>query len=512
MGELKKALVRNTVFNVAGYFWTLALGFITTPILIHFIGLEFYGIYVLFGAAMGWLWMLDLGISSAATRFLSRHAAAGDERRFAECLSTTLWVKWIVGLIVLTAALPWAGSIARTFDVQHAAQAGRALQIMAVMYAVTNISSAYNAALAARQRMDIPSKLGIGISIPATAAALAALALGWGLPGFLMVNLCLSITYLVIARTTYRRISNGAIKTSRRFSGREIRGLTTLSARLSICRLIDTFLASADRLALAGNPTYVSLYQLGATVTGRIREFTALVVSASLPAAADLHARGDWAGLDQIFQRGTKYLFLIGFPLTLFAAIFAEEIMMFWLGGRLPQSAVVLRILAAGHFLNVLGAMAASLGAAADRVDLQIRASLAAVVAALAVFFAWGRHHGLAGIASSISTGYAILGITQVISVLAAMRGKLRFPMGEILGRPLAAAIFSATLAGIPAKWISNSYGCASNRVNAALFIGITASAASLLFWAGLKTFKVLDHRDMEAIRMVFRKAPPEAT
>ncbi len=510
MGNLKRNLIRNTAFYAVSYFWTLVLGFLFTPILVHYVGLKTYGLYILFGSALGWLWILDLGISSAATRFMSRYAAEGNEDRFADCLSTTLVVKALAGIVIAGSILIAAGPVARWLEAPDAAGAGRVLQLMGLTYVVTNISSAYNAALAARQRMDIPSRLGLALSVPGTAAAVAALALSWGLAGFLAANLAVALVYLVLARQAMGRVAPAAGMSPRRFSGRELRELLSFSRKQAVNRLTDIFLASADRLALGSNLQSVSLYQLGATVGWRIRDVTALTVSASLPVATDLHARGDWAGMDQIFRRGTKYLMLLGLPLMLFAAIFAEEVLMFWMGGDLPSSAAVLRILAGGYFLNVLAAMAASAGAAAIRPGLQARSSLAAVAAGLVAYFSWGRLHGLPGLAMSVSIGYGVLGLATIVSVCVALRGRLSLPLGEVLARPLAATVLATMLVGIPSKWLSITREWAWDRASAAIFVGCAAAAAMAAYAAALRLFKALDGRDWDAIKSVFRKdAPP---
>jgi O-antigen/teichoic acid export membrane protein len=509
MGDLKRSLVRNTFFNALGYCWTLLIGFLVTPILIHFIGLKTYGLYILYGSILAWLWILDLGLSTAATRSLSHHAADGKEDLFWECLNTTITIKLAVGLFIAGSAFLGSDLLSNLPGMNTLPGTGPVLRIMALSYAISNFSQAYTAALAARQRMDIPNRLGMFISIPATAVSVTALALGMGLEGFLAVNLAASTLYLALARSTLRRISPSPTIPTPFFSRLEFRELLGFSWKQSFNRMADTFLTSADRLILGSDFTAISRYQLGATIGWRIREFTATSISAAFPAATDLFAREDWTGLNQMFRRGTKFLSLLAFPPMLFATIFAEEILTFWLGGLPPDSALVLRLLAIGYFVNVLAALSATVAAAADRLDLHVRSSAASVVAVVILYGLMGRHHGLPGLAASVSAGFALLGILLIVQVCVHFRGRLALPVQETICRPLAATLLAAAPATILGKWYTLSQGCPETRPRSGVFLAIIGVIAAILFPLCLKWLRVLEDQDRELIRSIFRRAIP---
>lgn len=508
MADLKRSLIRNTLFNVLGYCWTMVLGFLVTPVLIHFTGLRDYGLYILLGTLLSWIWILDLGLSTAATRFLSIYASSGEERRYSKCLSTTIVVKSIVGLAISALVLVATGPISRLMGFTDPAHDNLILQIMTLTHAISNLSQALNAGLAARQRMDIPNRIGLALSIPITAMSVLTLVFGWGLPGFLAANLISSLIYLALSWRSLIKYCPHGNAPSFRFSLDEWRQMLSFSKKQTINRLADSILATADRLALGNQLQAVSLYQLGATIVGRIREFTALTVSAAIPAGADLYAREDWAGMNQLFQRGTKYLLLLGLPLMTYAALFAEEVLTLWIGNPLPESAWIIRLLAPGYTLNVVAAMAASVAAAANRPDLQVRSSLLALTAALTVYLSWGFSRGMTGVAVSISAGYAVLGLAMLASLHHAMRGRLMpLPWKALL--PTLVSLIAAVLAvGAPAKWFSLASGWVHNRGRGAVFIAITAAAASFAYVVCLKFTKALDEQDVKDLKTVFHKEP----
>jgi O-antigen/teichoic acid export membrane protein len=193
----------------------------------------------------------------------------------------------------------------------------------------------------------------------------------------------------------------------------------------------------------------------------------------------------------------------------LFAGFFAEEILLLWVGKAFPGSPSVLRILLVGGFLNVVAAMAATLGAAANRMDIQERMSLLAVAVLVAMYLVWGRMHGVIGVATSISLAYATLGLGQILGVRAALEGQVVFPLRTLFGRPIAATLLAA-LVGIPAKWLALERLELRTRPAALVFVTGTGLVALLAYAISLRCLRVLDRQDLDLLRSFFRIAPRE--
>jgi O-antigen/teichoic acid export membrane protein len=510
MNLLKRRLLRNTFFNVIGHVWTLLLSLVLTPILISYLGLPDYGLYIVVSSILSWSWILDLGVSTAAVRFLSDHAARGDEDRFSECLSAAMLIK--IGAAVAIAAIGVFGGgwLARLLDFPDPSVTRRVWLLLCLTSAISNISLLWNAVLAARHRMDLAVRIGLALSLPSAAAVVATVASGGGLQGFLLVNLMVTVLYFLLAGGAALRAGAWKGAASFRPSRRSFSELGSFSRQQTVARLAETILATGDRLALRRNLPSVSVYQVGATVAARLRDAVALLVSAGMPAATDLYARQDWKGVEKILQRGTKYLVLVGFPLMLFAGLFAEEILVLWVGNAFVESALVLRILLAGYFLNVVAAMAATVGAAANRMDIQQRMSLMAVAVLAAAYFGWGRFHGLIGVAASISLAYAALGVGQILGMRAVLEGRVVFAVASLFGRPIAATL-SAALVGIPAKWLALERLEVRTRPIAGLFVAGTALLAMAAYAVALRCLRVLDREDIDLLKSFFRSMPEDA-
>src|SRR5438045_9254939 len=99
----------------------------------------------------------------------------------------------------------------------------------------------------------------------------------------------------------------------------------------------------------------IACYQFGAIIVNYLAGAVAVMSSGVLSAVSDLAARGDLERVRVVFLRGTKYHALAAFGLIGFSALFARELLVFWMGRPLPDSVVVLRVMAVGAAAAAIG-------------------------------------------------------------------------------------------------------------------------------------------------------------
>ncbi|MFZ8832393.1 MAG: lipopolysaccharide biosynthesis protein [Thermodesulfobacteriaceae bacterium] len=73
-----KSNFKNAVYNAIGFIFPVAVGLITTPYIVHKLGTEIYGIYVLAISLAGMLSFLDLGFGQGIIKFVSHYKAKND--------------------------------------------------------------------------------------------------------------------------------------------------------------------------------------------------------------------------------------------------------------------------------------------------------------------------------------------------------------------------------------------------------------------------------------------------
>ena len=78
----KVQAVKNVGSSWVGLGVTIAVGILLSPYIIHHLGDEAYGIWVLVFSLTGYYGLFDLGIRSSIIRFVSKYRALDDQRKY----------------------------------------------------------------------------------------------------------------------------------------------------------------------------------------------------------------------------------------------------------------------------------------------------------------------------------------------------------------------------------------------------------------------------------------------
>ena len=79
--EIKKKLIQNTSVNYLSNFINMGLGFVLFPFIIHRVGSELFGIYLLIITLSGYLTIMEGGVGTTTVKYISQHLAKGEKKR-----------------------------------------------------------------------------------------------------------------------------------------------------------------------------------------------------------------------------------------------------------------------------------------------------------------------------------------------------------------------------------------------------------------------------------------------
>src|SRR5919201_3742958 len=92
-------LGRNLIYSGVSQLWSLAVVIITVPILVHYLGTEAYGLFVLATLLLGYTAFLDLGLTPSVVRSLAAHHLEGDDPALEALIGTALTLLLALGLL-----------------------------------------------------------------------------------------------------------------------------------------------------------------------------------------------------------------------------------------------------------------------------------------------------------------------------------------------------------------------------------------------------------------------------
>jgi O-antigen/teichoic acid export membrane protein len=92
-------VTNNSLWNIGGWIGSSLISFVTTPILIHLLGKDQYGLMALLISILGPLVLLDFGISEATIKYLSENIGRSDDVQTGKYLRNTFLFNLSVGFL-----------------------------------------------------------------------------------------------------------------------------------------------------------------------------------------------------------------------------------------------------------------------------------------------------------------------------------------------------------------------------------------------------------------------------
>lgn len=356
LSNSSEKLVRNTLFNIAGSFWSYLVFFLLTPYIISKIGIEGYGIWSLAFVLINYIVSFDLSVNSSFVKYIAEYYTKRDYRRINEVINTGGLFYLFFALIALGLFFPLKALVISLFKIPSPLLKDAIFVFSVLFYAtlIAKIFEIFSAVLQGLQRMEMTNKLLIFLSFPRAAGIFLFLERGWGLKG-LAINEMLIISFMSLASAVLAKGLLPEIKIGGRFVKFErFKELFRFGIKLFLSRLstLANFQFDKALIPYFFGVGLVAFYDLGSKILFSARHLVLLLTTAVVPAAAELQAEGQMEWVYTLYRKSAKYVISFGLPLMLFAVVTAPEIMFGWMGEGYGRSVDILRILAIGYFFN----------------------------------------------------------------------------------------------------------------------------------------------------------------
>jgi O-antigen/teichoic acid export membrane protein len=338
-----------------------------TPLVLHRLGPEGFGVWSLFFALTGQLSALDFGLVQgtvrhvAAARARGDHAEAGAFATLALAGYAALAVLWAVALLLL------GGPILAWLRIPPAlmGEARFALWAGSAVFMIAGFANVVMAVAQGYGRFDVANGVTLALTAQHAAGIPFVLSRGWGLRG-LVVNVGVGWTLglllgLLLLPRTARGFRWGSLGASRS----RAREALAFGGPMQLTSILWTLNLHVDKLLLARfvSLAAVATYELGARVAQSAFTLPQLLLGAVLPTAAALHAIPDVQRLKELHDRVNRYV--LGASAVMLAALLAsaDRLYTVWLGAPPEHTALVLR----GLSLSAAVLLAAGTGSVVAR-------------------------------------------------------------------------------------------------------------------------------------------------
>ena len=185
------SLLRNILLNIGARGGLVVLALLTVPALVHRLGTDGYGVYILATSLGGLLAVLDFGLTPASITLLSAAWHRGDLRRIEQVVGTAFTIYLLLGAVgagAVAMLAPWV--VSDLLHVPHGLRdaAVACLILSSLGFALNLWLAVFNAIPYALERYDLVAARLLAIAGATTVAILAYAAAGGVLQGFMVIN------------------------------------------------------------------------------------------------------------------------------------------------------------------------------------------------------------------------------------------------------------------------------------------------------------------------------------
>lgn len=345
---LKLRALKNVVSSWGGLAVNIAVGFFLSPFILHHLGDDAFGLWVLIFSLTGYYGIFDFGIRSSLVRYVSKFQATGDKEELAQLVNTSLFTYTCIGLILLIPTFLGSFYVDRLFHVPPAF-----LRDARILFLMVGASLALGfplgisgGILEGLQRFYLLNWTNIVATLLRAVLIVYVLQHGLGLLTVALITVALPLVasavrsviahHLLAVPYGWKYVSRASLQNVASYGS--VTFMIIVAGRLRFktdAVIIGSFLS-------AGAITFF-------TIGGRLVDYATEVVSSLAqiftPMSSHFHAVGDFAQLRKIFVGGNRACAFVTFPLTVTLVVMGKSIIEAWVGPRYVSSYVVLLIL-----------------------------------------------------------------------------------------------------------------------------------------------------------------------
>ena len=353
-------VVRNVALNFLAQVWFLVLPLVTSPYIVHRLGVDAFGVLSLATAVIGYLAVLDMGMGTATIKYIADYYAARDFPAISKVVGTSIVIYSCLGLLGTLLILGLANLIVTR--VLHVPNDLRSVTLFvfyvsSVGFLVNMPLTVFSAIPNALQRFDILVGQNALFGTASILGQVALLAMGLSLKALVLLNVVIGVIGIFVFLLISRRLLPGVsfrptfdIPTAKRILSFSVLKLVSVMSGQIVFQLdrllIGVFLPLAS----------VSYYVVPLSLAQRILSIIPNVTTAVFPAVSQF--RTDKDRLDDLYFRASKAVLFLVLPIAVALVVFADKVLAFWMGVDFAaQGSVALRLMAVAFLLSSLAAV-----------------------------------------------------------------------------------------------------------------------------------------------------------
>ena len=346
--SLKLQALKNVTSSWAGLAVTIVVGFFLSPFILHHLGDNAFGLWVLIFSLTGYYGVFDFGIRSSLVRYVAKFNATGETDQLARLINTSFFSYSAIGLLLMLPTVAGSFYVDRLFHIPAELRGDARILFFMVGTALAlgfplGVSGGI---LEGLQNFQVLNWANIISTLLRALFIVLALRHGLGLLTVALITVALplfsSAVCLVVAqrllhipyglryvdRKTFKRVADYGSVTF----------LIIVAGRLRFktdAVIIGSFLSASA----------ITYFSIGGRLVDYATEVVASLAQIFTPMSSHFHATGDHERLRKIFLAGNRACALTMFPICTILIVMGKSVIEAWVGPRYVASYIILLIL-----------------------------------------------------------------------------------------------------------------------------------------------------------------------
>jgi O-antigen/teichoic acid export membrane protein len=346
--SLKTRALKNIASSWGGLAVNIAVGFFLSPLILHHLGDDAFGLWVLIFSLTGYYGIFDFGIRSSIVRFVSKFKATGEKDELARLVNTSLFTHVCLAGLLLVPTVLGSFYVDRLFRIPPSflKDARSLFLIVGCSLALGFPLGISGGILEGLQAFYLINWMNIITTLLRAVLIVYVLWHGLGLLTLALITVSLPLISAAVRSVIAQRLL--AIPYGWKYVDRNsLRQIVSYSS-------VTFVIIVAMKLRFKTDAVIIGTFLSAAAIThfsigGRLVDYATEVVSSLAqiftPMSSQFHAIGDHERLRKIFIAGNRACAFVMFPICVSLMVMGKSVIEAWMGPRYVSSYIVMMIL-----------------------------------------------------------------------------------------------------------------------------------------------------------------------
>ncbi len=331
------ALLKNVGSSWFALGVNILVGIFLSPFILHHLGDEAFGLWVLIFSITGYYGLFDLGIRSSIVRYVASFHATGDQTELDRLISTALFSYSGIGAVALLITLAGSYYVDSIFRVPaEFLQTSRYLFLMVGSAVALGFPLGISGGmLEGLQRFYLLNFTNICATLARAVLIVIALRHGHGLLAVALITVGMPLVAGVVNGIAVLRILPLRIR-MQNVSRESLRRIASYSSSTFVILVAARLRFKTDAMVIGTflSAAAITFFTIGSRLVDYAGDVVSGLAQVFVPMSSRSDAVGDLQGLRKIFVAGNRACALIIFPLAAILIVLGKSIIEAWVGGR----------------------------------------------------------------------------------------------------------------------------------------------------------------------------------